>query len=61
MPLTLRPPRPPKTPNYSVRGTYLGIYVERTAGTPDKKIAGKELKRIKRAIERGEYAGSRSP
>ena len=56
MPLKLRDPRPPKTPNYSIRGTYLGVYVERTAGTPDKKTAGQILKGIKRAIERGEYA-----
>ena len=55
MPLKLRDPRPPKTPNYSIRGTYLGVYVERTAGTPDKKLAGTILKSIKRAIERGEY------
>ena len=55
MPLTLRDPRPPKTPNYTVRGTYLGIYVERTAGTPDRKLAQKALTAIKRAIERGDY------
>jgi integrase len=56
MPLKLRDPRPPKTPNYSIRGTYLGVYVERTTGTPDKKTAGQILNGIKRAIERGEYA-----
>lgn len=61
MPLKLRPPRPPKTPNYSVRGTYLGIHVERTAGTPDKKIAGGVLKAVKRAIERGEYEPAPQP
>lgn len=58
MPLKLRDPRPPKTPNYSIRGTYLGVYVERTAGTPDKKRATTALKAIKRAIERGEYAAA---
>jgi len=55
MPLTLRPPRPGKTPNYETRGTYLGVAVERSAGTPDKKIAQRQLRAIKRSIERGEF------
>ncbi|MGQ7418750.1 hypothetical protein ACTGW1_12295, partial [Streptococcus suis] len=55
MPLTLRPPRKGKTPNYSIRGTYLRVYVETTAGTPDKKLAQKELRRIRESIERGDY------
>lgn len=55
MPLSLRPPRQGKSPNYTVRGTYLGVYVEATAGTPDKAVAQGVLKRIKKSIERGEY------
>jgi integrase len=55
MPLYLRPPRKGKTPNYEIRGKYLGIRVEQSAGTDSKKIAGQELRRIKRRIERGEY------
>ena len=51
MPLTLRPPRPGKSPNYEIRGTYLGVAVERSAGTPDKKLALKILAGIKRDIE----------
>ena len=43
MPLTLRPPRKGKSPNYEIRGTYLGVAVERSAGTPDKKLALKIL------------------
>ncbi len=61
MSLKLIPPRPGKTPNYTVRGTYLRVYVERTAGTPDKKLAGQVLKGIERAIERGEYAATPKP
>lgn len=53
MPLTLRPPRKGKSPNYEIRGTYLGFAVERSAGTPDKKLALKILAGIKRAIEQG--------
>ena len=37
------------------------VYVERTAGTPNKKDAGKTLDGIKRAIERGEYAAKAEP
>ncbi|MGC1780089.1 MAG: tyrosine-type recombinase/integrase [Xanthobacteraceae bacterium] len=55
MPLKLRPPRPGKTPNYEIRGTYLGVTVERSAGTADKKIAQRQLREIMRAVERGEY------
>jgi integrase len=55
MPLKLRDPVPGKTPNYHIRGTHRGVYVERTAGTPDKKDALRELQIIKRAIERGDY------
>lgn len=53
MPLKLIDPRPGKTPNYAIRGTYHGIYVDRTAGTPDRKKAAKLLNKIKDDIERG--------
>jgi integrase len=57
MPLKLiTPSKDRKTPNYTIRGTYLRVYVDRTAGTPDKKLAGQVLKGIERSIERGEYA-----
>jgi integrase len=56
MPLRLRPPRPGRTPNFEIRGTYLGIAVERSAGTPDKRIAQKVLRELKQAIERGDFA-----
>jgi integrase len=55
MPLKLVPPRQGKSPNYSIRGTYLRIYVDRTAGTPEKRAAQKILDTIKRQIELGEY------
>lgn len=53
MPLTLRAPRPPKSPNYEIRGTYLGIAIERSARTADKKLAIKVKKQIEREIEVG--------
>lgn len=56
MPLKLRDPTPGKTPNYHIRGTHRGIYVERTAGTPSKAEALRVLRSIKEAIERGDYS-----
>lgn len=56
MPLKLRPPRPGKTPNWEIRGVYLGVHVERTAGTADKAVAQQILKALRKQIERGEYA-----
>lgn len=55
--LKLIPPRAGRSPNWRVRGTYLGISVDRTAGTPDQAIARKVLARIKTEIERGELSG----
>jgi len=55
MPLKVIPPRDGKTPNYSIRGTYLGISVDRSAGTPKKSVAERRLKKLEDAIERGEY------
>lgn len=54
MPLKLIPPR--KSPNWSIRGTYLGRYVDRSAGTGKRAVAAKVLKGIERQIERGAYA-----
>src|SRR6476660_2435448 len=55
MPLKVRPPRAGKTPNYSIRGTYLGVTVDRSAGTPKKAIAEQQRRKLETAIERGEY------
>jgi integrase len=59
MPLKLIPPRQGKTPNYSIRGTYLHVYVDRTTGTSNKDRAKQSLKEIREAIERGDF--SREP
>ncbi len=53
MPLYLRPPH--KSPNWSIRGTYLGVAVERSAGTPKRAIAEQQRKKLEGQIERGEY------
>src|SRR5579859_1075106 len=55
MPLKLFPPRPGKTPNWTIRGNYMRIAVDRSSGTGRRAAAQRELERIEKAIERGEY------
>ncbi|WP_363346344.1 site-specific integrase [Methylocystis echinoides] len=57
MPLKLIPPRAGKSPNWTVRGTHLGVRVDRTTGASDKKLAGKVLAQIRDEIERGSFSG----
>jgi integrase len=60
MPLKLFPPRPGH-PNWTIRGTYLKRYVERSSGTGDRKVAAKILKKLEGEIERGEFAEPGEP
>jgi integrase len=55
MPLKVIPPRSGKSPNYTIRGSYLGVAVDRSAGTSKKAVAEQQLKKLELAIERGEY------
>jgi integrase len=61
MPLKLVPPRAGKSPNYTVRGTYLGFYVDRSTGVSDAKTARKVLQKIERDIERGTFSEKAGP
>jgi hypothetical protein len=58
MSLALRPPRPPKSASYEVRGTYLGVTVERSTRTADRKLALKVKKQIEHEIETGAFTPS---
>jgi integrase len=58
MPLTLVPPKAGRTPNYHIRGSYLGIAVNRSAKTAVKDIAKRIKKRIEEEIEQGVYKPS---
>ena len=60
MPLKLIPPRPGKTPNYYIRGTYLGQYVDESARTTRQEVARQLRNLIAESIERGEYAARRA-
>jgi hypothetical protein len=57
MPLYLRRPR--KSPNWSIRGKYLDVAVERSTGTPKKAVAEQQRKKLEGQIERGEYKAAR--
>lgn len=61
MPLKLIPPREGKTPYWSVRGTYLGRYVDRSTKARKRALATKILNRWCHEIERGEYAEAHEP
>ena len=55
MPLKLVPPRKGKSPNFTIRGSYLGFAVDKSSGTHKRSVAHAVLVGIERAIERGEY------
>lgn len=55
MPIKLIPPRPGKTPNYYIRGTYLGQYVDESTGTPKQEVARQFRRQTIEAIERGAF------
>jgi integrase len=57
VPLKLVPPRKGKSPNYTVRGTYLGVRLNRSTGTGERPLANKLLKKWEGEIERGELSG----
>lgn len=61
MPLKLVPPKAGRRPNYQIRGTYLGVYIDRTAGSPEKTVAKAELAKLKGEIERGSIAQRGEP
>jgi hypothetical protein len=55
MPLKLVSPRNSKTKNLYIRGTYLGVPVDKSCGTDRRSVASRILKELERKIERGEY------
>ena len=56
MPLELFPPGSRSKASYAIRGTYLGVYVERSCRTTEKKTAQRVLAKIKADIESGQLA-----
>ena len=59
--LKLVPPRKGKTQFWSVRGTHLGIYLDRSTKLADEVTARKLLRKWREEIERGEFARPGEP
>jgi integrase len=59
--LELKDPKPGRSPYYRVRGTYLGVYVDESTRTTDKKLAAKRLAQIRTEIERGQFGRRSEP
>lgn len=56
MPLKLFPPGKRKSPNWTIRGTYLGVYVEESTGTSNEALARKALAAKRQQIERDRFS-----
>lgn len=56
MPIKLIDPRKGKTPYYAGRGTYLGVYVDRSTKTSKRALAVKVIAKWEREIECGSFA-----
>jgi integrase len=52
MPIRLKPPRPGKSPFWTMRGSHLGVYVDRSTKALDRATARKVLTETERQIER---------
>lgn len=61
MPFKLVPPRKGKSPNWSIRGTYLGHYIDRSVGSPERRVAQQALRKLKEDVERGEFGKPTGP
>lgn len=61
MPLKLYPPREGRSPYYTVRGTYLGVYLNRSTKTSQRAVATKLMSAWKAELERGAYAKPSDP
>lgn len=59
MPLKLVPPQKGRSSLYRVRGTHLGIYLDRSTKSADRNVARKLLLKWKEEIERGELSNRR--
>jgi integrase len=61
MPLKLIPPKPGKTPFYYVRGTHIGVTLDRSTKTSERATAARMLRLWKEDIERGATARPGEP
>jgi hypothetical protein len=57
MPLKLFPPRPPKNASWTIRGTHIGVRINRSSGARQRSFAEKVRKKLERDIESGALTG----
>jgi integrase len=60
MPLKLVPPRG-KSPNWRIHGTHLGVRVNQSTWTADRRLAARVLAKVRSDIEAGALAPARGP
>jgi hypothetical protein len=61
MPLKLVPPRAGQSHNWRVRGTHLGVTVDKSTRAPDRTTARKVMRVIQDEIERGMFGPKGAP
>lgn len=61
MPIKLIPPRKGKSPNWTMRGTHIRVYVDESCRTHKRSLARKIRDERERAIERGEWPPQAEP
>lgn len=61
MPIKIVPPQAGRTPYFRLRGTYLRVYIDRSTGSTDRRVAAQALAAIKREIERGSVSEKSGP
>lgn len=61
MPLKIIKPRDGRTPYFSIRGTYLGVRVDRSTKSDKLPIAKQFLKKLEREIENGSFSTPGEP
>jgi integrase len=59
--LKLIPPRQGRSKNWRIRGTWLGVGVDRSARTGDRRIAARVLANVRKEIESGELRSGAEP
>src|SRR5215469_6046893 len=55
------PPRPGFSPYWYARGTHLGIFIDRSTRTAERRFAKIQIKEWERQIEQGCYVDPRAP
>lgn len=61
MPIKLIPPRKGKSPNWTMRGTHLRVYVDESCRTNKRSVAGRIKTEREAAIERGDWPPKAEP